>query len=87
VAEFNFFAADVEALGEVIDAFVARFLLELSNIGSDLLAAQGIDRYRRGEYYPLQSLLDAMKEIQDKFSSEMLFRIGEKIATNAVVSS
>ena len=26
-----------------------------------------------------------MKEIQDKFSSEMLFRIGEKIATNAVL--
>ena len=26
-----------------------------------------------------------MKEIQDKFSSELLFRIGEKIATNAIL--
>ncbi len=85
MAEFKSFAADVEVLGEAIEAFVAGFPPELSKIGSDLLAAKGIDRYRRGEYYPLQSLLDAMKEIQDKFSSEMLFRIGEKIATNAVL--
>jgi hypothetical protein len=85
VAEFKSFVADVEVLGDAIEAFVAGFPPELSKIGSDLLAAKGIDGFRRGEYYPLQSLLDAMKEIQDKFSSEMLFRIGEKIATNAVL--
>src|SRR4030042_4244097 len=85
VAEFQSFAADVEVLGDVIEAFVAGFPPELSKIGSNLLTAKGIDRFRRGEYYPLQSFLDAMKEIKDKFSSEMLFRIGEKIAANAVL--
>jgi hypothetical protein len=85
VAEFKSFSADVEVIGEAIEAFVAGFPPELSKIGSDLLAAKGIAGFRRGEYYPVQHLLDAMKEIQDKFSSEMLFRIGEKIATNAVL--
>jgi hypothetical protein len=85
VTEFKSFAADAEVLGDAIEAFVAGFPPELSKIGSGVLTAKGIDGFRRGEYYPLQSLLDAMKEIQDKFSSEMLFRIGEKIAANAVL--
>ncbi len=50
-----------------------------------MLAGNGIKDLNPSEYYPLQSFLNAMKEIQDKFSSQMLFRIGEKIAANAVL--
>ncbi len=85
MTEFKSFMPDVEVLGQVIEAFIAGFPPELRKIGSDILAANGIDESSPGEYYPLQSLLNAMKEIQNKFSSEMLFRIGEKISGNAVL--
>ena len=85
MTEFKSFTPDVEVIGQAIEAFIAGFPTELSKIGLDVLAASGIDKFSAGEYYPLQSLLDAMKEMQNKFSSEMLFRIGEKIATNAVL--
>ncbi|MGO9121631.1 MAG: hypothetical protein ACLQPD_28980, partial [Desulfomonilaceae bacterium] len=85
MTEFKSFTADVEVIGQAIEAFIAGFPPELSKIGLGVLAANGIDKFSPGEYYPLQSLLNAMKEIQNKFSSEMLFRIGEKIAGNAVL--
>ena len=85
MTEFKSFTPDAEVLGQVIEAFIGGFPPELSKIGLDVLAANGIDEFSPGEYYPLQSFLNAMKEIENKFSSQMLFRIGEKIAGNAAL--
>ena len=81
--EFESFSPNVEVLGEVIDAFIAGFPSELKNLGLEILRKHGIDSPRHGEYYRLQSLLDAMREIQNRFSTQMLFRIGENIAASA----
>jgi hypothetical protein len=83
MAEFKSFSDEVEVVGDVIEAFIAGFPAELVNLGLELLRNHGIDNPHRGEYYKLQSLLDAMREIQERFSSQMLYRIGESIAGNA----
>lgn len=83
MAEFKSFSDDAEVLGDVIEAFIAGFPAELMTLGLDLLRNHDINNPARGEFYKLQSLLDAMKEIQDRFSSQMLYRIGANIAGNA----
>ncbi len=83
MAEFESFSPEVEVLGEVIEAFIAGFPTELASLGMQILARQGIDDPRRGDFYELQSLLDAMKEIQNRFSGPMLYRIGVNIAGKA----
>jgi hypothetical protein len=83
MAEFVSFEPGVQVLGEVIQAFVAAFPSEVRKVGLDILGKHGISNAQSGEYYPVQSLFDAMKEISEKFTPQMLFRIGEQIAGNA----
>ncbi len=83
MAEFKSFSRNVEVMGEVIEAFIAGFPSELKNLGLEVLGKHGIDNPQQGQFYELQALLDAMREIQDRFSSQMLYRIGENIAGKA----
>lgn len=85
MSEFKSYSPDVEVVGDVIEAFIAGFPSEMTNMGLDVLQKHGIAQPRRGDYYPLQSLLNAMKEIEARFSSQMLYRIGEHIAGNAML--
>lgn len=85
MAEFQSFEAGTEVIGDVLMAFVAGFPQEAEALGRRILEKHGLSTHQSGRYYPLQSFLDAMKEISDSFSSQMLFRIGEQIALHAVL--
>jgi hypothetical protein len=83
MAEFKAFAPRVEVLGEVLNAFIGGFPSEVLGIGKMVLERHGIKDPHPGDFYPLQSLLDSMKDVSDKYSGQMLFRIGFQIAGNA----
>ncbi|MFH0825778.1 MAG: hypothetical protein V2B18_23735 [Pseudomonadota bacterium] len=85
MAEFSVYERGVEVLGEVIAAFIAGFPEGTEKMGSAVLEKHGIRNPRPGEWYPLQSFLEAMKEIADLFGGYILTRIGERIAFNAVL--
>jgi len=85
MAEFISFDPTVQVVGEVIAAFVGGFPSEVQREGFAILKRHAIENPRPGDYYPLQSLLDAMKEVSEKMGSQMLNRIGDQIATNAML--
>ena len=85
MAEFKSFSPAVEVTGEVLMAFLAGFPQEFRSSGLRILEKHGVAEPRTKEYYSLQNLLDAMKEISDTFSAQMLSRIGEQIALHAVL--
>ncbi len=83
MAEYTSFEPGVEVLGDVLSAFVAGFPPEFRESGLAILAKHGIGAPRPGEFYPLQSFLNAMKEIGENYSDQMLFRVGQQIALYA----
>jgi hypothetical protein len=85
MAEFRSFAPNVEVRGEVMAAFIGGFPAGTQEIGLECLQKSQISGVRPGEWYPLQSFLDAMKEIRDRFGVSFLSRVGEQIAMNAVL--
>lgn len=85
MAEFKAYERGVEVLGEVLAAFIAGFPKGTEKMGLAILERHGIKDPRLGQWYPLQSFLDAMKEISNKFGGHLLSRIGEQIAINAVL--
>ncbi len=85
MAEFKSFAPAVEVVGEVIAAFVAGFPAGTEKMGLSILDKHGIKDAGPGEFFPLQSFLDAMKEIADTLGPLILTRIGEEISTNAIL--
>ncbi len=87
MSEYTSYDPQVTVSGEVIQAFIAGFPPEARNLGIAILAKHGINHPISGEFYKLQSLFDAMKEVDNKFSRQMLYRIGQNIATNAILPS
>jgi hypothetical protein len=85
MAEFVSFEPDVEVIGEVIRAFIGGFPSELSEVGMKILTKHGIENPQEGQFYPLQALLDSMREISEGYGAHMLYRIGVQIASNAVL--
>lgn len=85
MAEFKSFARGVEVQGEVVMAFLSGFPPEGKAAGVTILERHGLSNPVAGQYYPLQGFLDAMKEISDAFTAQMLFRIGEQIALHAAL--
>jgi hypothetical protein len=83
MAEFVSFDPAVEVSGEVVAAFVAGFPQDFKKSGLEILVERGISSPRPGEFYPLQRLLDAMKQIGNRYSDQMLFRVGQQIALHA----
>jgi hypothetical protein len=83
MAEFLSFSSAVEIVGEGVEAFVAGFPQEFRESALEILAKHGIPSPRPGQYYVLQHFLDAMKEIGQKYSDQMLFRVGQQIALHA----
>lgn len=85
MAEFKSFSSKVEVTGEVLMAFLAGFPQEFRSSGLLILGKHGLSDPRPKNFYPLQRFLDAMKDISDTFSAQMLYRIGEQIALHAVL--
>ncbi|MBI5252288.1 MAG: hypothetical protein HY912_22565 [Desulfomonile tiedjei] len=85
MSEYKSYGPDVRVSGEVIQAFMGGFPPEAQDLGLAILAEHGINNPKSGEFYVLQYLFDAMKEVESKFSREMLYRIGYNIAQNAIL--
>ncbi|MEW6352195.1 MAG: hypothetical protein AB1646_24340 [Thermodesulfobacteriota bacterium] len=83
--EFRSSAPGVEVFGAVVAAFLAAFPKGTEAVGVSTLAAQGIKNPDPEKWYPLQSLLNAMKDVAAKMGVDMLRRIGEGIAGNAIL--
>jgi len=84
MAEFESFSSKAEVAGEVVMAFLAGFPPEFKSSGLLILEQHGLSEPKLETFYPLQHFLDAMKQISDTFSAQMLFRIGEQIVLHAV---
>jgi hypothetical protein len=85
MSEYEVFDPATEVIGEGIAAFAAGFPGEVREMGWKILEKYQIHNVLSGKFYPLQSYLDAMKEIASKFGGGMLVRIGEQIASTAVI--
>ena len=85
MAEFKSFEPDVEVAGEVINAFSTGFPQEVRAFGTSILEKYGLHEAHAGAFYPVQSLLDAMKHVSEDLGPQMLYRIGFQIATNAIL--
>ena len=85
MTEFKSIQPSVEVAGEVAGAFLDSFPPELKSVGLRILEQHGIKDPVPGTFLLLQSFLDSMKAISDRLGGEMLHRIGERIATNAVL--
>lgn len=83
MAEFKSFSPAVEVTGEVLMAFLAGFPREFESPGLLILEKHGLSEPKPNGFYSLQRFLDAMKEISDTYSAQMLYRIGEQIALHA----
>jgi len=83
--EFRAFATDVEVAGRAVADFLAGFPKGTQAIGVSVLESQGIRNPDPMMWYPLQSLLNAMKDVAAFVSPEMLRQIGEHIASNVEV--
>ena len=75
--------AEVEVSGEVVSAFMAAFPQGTEPLGLAVLEGHGIRAPAPEKWYPLQSFLDAVKELELRISPEMLRRVGEQIAKRA----
>lgn len=82
MAEFKSSDPRAEVLGDVVKAFLAGFPQDSRSIAQQILEKHGVTA-TSGTYCPLQNFLNAMREISDKFTGQMLFRIGEQIALHA----
>jgi len=85
MAEFQSFSPEVEVTGEVLMAFLAGFPQEFQSPGLLILEKHGLSNPKPNGFYPLQRFLDAMKEISDTYSAQMLYRVGEQIALHALL--
>ena len=85
MAQFEAFEPGTEVIGKGVTTFLAGFPEEFIEVGLKTLAKYGIKDLDPDQYYPLQAWLDAMKDINDNFGPQMLFRIGEQVATHAVL--
>ncbi|MFH1113745.1 MAG: hypothetical protein V1792_07470 [Pseudomonadota bacterium] len=83
VAEFTSFEPGVQVSGDAVRAFSEGFPAHMTAVGQGILLKHGIANPGPGTFYLLQSFLDAMREISERFGSQMLFRIGHEIARNA----
>lgn len=85
MAEFVSFSPNVEVRGEVVEAFIAGFPAGTREIGLECLMKFDIRDPRPGAWYPLQPFLAAMKELKERLGAPFLTRIGEQIASKAVL--
>ena len=85
MTEFKAIDPGTRVIGQAIQPFVAAFPAELADVGSKILEKHGIHNVNPEDYYPQQAFLNAMKEIHDTFGPQMLFRIGEQVATHAIL--
>lgn len=82
MSQLKSFDQKAQVLGEVIMAFLDGFPPTMKDAGLRILERHEIQSPQPGKLYPLQSLLNAMKEVATLFGANLSFQIDEEIATN-----
>ncbi|MEW6348437.1 MAG: hypothetical protein AB1646_05210 [Thermodesulfobacteriota bacterium] len=83
MAQFQVFEPNVEVLGQAVLAFLAAFPPDIKFAGEEILGRHGLINASPGDYYRVQTLLDAMKEAFDRLGNQMMFRTGFRFAAEA----
>jgi hypothetical protein len=83
MAQFQAYEPNVEVLGEAVLAFLEAFPPDIKFAGEEILGRQGLLKAQAGDWYRVQTLLDAMKETFDRLGNQMMFRAGFRFATAA----
>jgi hypothetical protein len=81
MAQFEAFSPDVEVNGEAILSVLEGCAAK--TMGKMILADNGIDEVKPGQWYSQQAWLNAFKQISEKIGISTLFSIGQKIPENA----
>lgn len=81
MAEFSSYEPGrVEVVGEVIQSFVLAFPEDIRDVGMAALAKHGISELESGRFYMAQPFLNAMRDVAERISRNMMTRIGEQIS-------
>jgi hypothetical protein len=83
MAEFQVYEPNVEVLGQAVQAFLDSFPPDIKYVGEEILERHGLLKAVSGEYYRVQTVLDAMKEAFDRLGNQMMFRTGLRFAAAA----
>ncbi|MEW6141483.1 MAG: hypothetical protein AB1733_24945 [Thermodesulfobacteriota bacterium] len=78
--QFKAFDERVEVSGGHLAAFVRAFPPGTEKIGADILNSVGLGNPNPQGWYRLQTLLDVMKQLQDRFTGTILTRMGYNVA-------
>ena len=82
MAQFQSFSPGVEVNGETVLSIVDGMGV-FKRSAYHILAENGIDNPRPGEFYSQQAWLDAFRQISEKIGVNTLYAIGQKIPENA----
>jgi len=82
MAQFKAFAPGVEVNGETVLSVVDG-MGPYKDMGLKILAENGINDPKPGQWYPQQAWLDAFKTIADKMGPNTMLAIGKTIPENA----
>jgi hypothetical protein len=82
MAQFKAFDSQVEVNGETVLSIIDG-MGAFRSIGEKILATNGIDNPKPGQWYRQQAWLDAFKTIAEKVGESTLYEIGKKIPENA----
>ena len=83
MAEFQAYEPNVEVLGEAVQAFLNSFPGDARFAGEEILLRHGLLKAVPGDYYKVQTLLNAMKEAFDRLGNQLMFRTGFRFAAVA----
>jgi hypothetical protein len=85
MAEYKAPAPDAELLGGMVHSLWAAFPEDFQETIKGILAKHGVEEIVPQNWYRLQPVLDALKEIESSFGHHLLAQVGEQAATRAPV--
>jgi hypothetical protein len=83
VAEFVASSPKLEIIGAMIGSLWEAFPDTVQNSIRDILTKRGLVNISPQEWYVLQPVLDALKEIEERFGHNVLAQVGEQAALKA----
>lgn len=70
-------------LAQSVMAFTKGFPTGTEELGRSILYNRGLGQLEVDKFYPLQSMLDAMDDLAEKFSADVLYLVGINISVTA----
>ncbi len=77
---------NAELIGGMLQTIWTAFPQDLQKILKKILADHGVEEIVPDKWYHFQSVLDALKEIEQKFGHHLMRQVGEQAAMSAPVS-